>query len=178
MASIATASARRVIRTLYRGSGTGSRGPQSEKSRRIRCDLLHELPRVTAHMISRIILGVVAAAAACASWNGRPQAAAEPTFEVTARAPRASIYGVPALDSAYRELETEMRAHGCMACHTPSALQLLDSRRSIEAMLEANLMPPATDDHAAGIPDADARAGLLRRAKVFRSVGDATVANW
>ena len=94
------------------------------------------------------------------------------------------------LDAAYRELDAAMQPHGCASCHAPElatgdtrarvrhAVQLLDARRAIEAMVEANQMPPADGEHPAGIADPAARALLLRRAKVFRLLGDAAVARW
>lgn len=97
---------------------------------------------------------------------------------------------IPALDAAYRELDAAMQPFGCATCHAPElatgghrarvrhAVQLLDSRRAIEAMVDANLMPPADDSHPAGIADSAARANLLRHAKRFRALGDAAVASW
>ncbi|MBA2538415.1 MAG: hypothetical protein H0V17_02165 [Deltaproteobacteria bacterium] len=97
---------------------------------------------------------------------------------------------IHALDDAYRELEVAMRPHGCTRCHAPDlvlgnrrtrirhAMQVLDLRRSIEAMVEANLMPPPTAGHPAGIADDAARARLLRRATAFRTLGDVALASW
>ena len=148
-------------------------------------------------MIGRILVGLLSAAAACASWAGRPHTSAD-TPVAMATVPD-SIYAdilprdhalIPALDRAYSDLESAMAPYGCTSCHAPDlstggrrartrhAMQLLDSRRAIEAMLEANMMPPETAEHGAGIADETARAVLLQRAKSFRALGDAAVASW
>ncbi|MDQ3338712.1 MAG: hypothetical protein M4D80_26400 [Myxococcota bacterium] len=97
---------------------------------------------------------------------------------------------IPALDDAYRDLELAMRPHGCAACHAPDletgdrrervrhAVMLLDTRRMLEVMVEANLMPPETDEHPAGIADETQRARLLLRLRTFRALADAAVASW
>ena len=95
---------------------------------------------------------------------------------------------VPMLDDAYVELEREMRPQGCMDCHGPDgdghrarvrhAVMLLDNRRAIEMVLDANEMPPERDGHAAGIDDEVGRARLLYRVRVFRALGDAALATW
>jgi hypothetical protein len=92
---------------------------------------------------------------------------------------------IPALDEAYRDLEIAMRAHGCVGCHAPNldtggrrervrhAVMLLDTRRSLEYVLEQNLMPPQT-----GITDDVERMRLLHRVRAFRILADAAVASW
>ena len=150
-------------------------------------------------MLGRLALGLAAMAAAVAivytTWPERTPASAAPR-----PAPRSdSVFAdilprdhalVPALDDAYREVELAMRPHGCTGCHAPDlatgghrervrhAVLLLDTRRSLEAMIEANLMPPESDEHAAGIADGVQRARLLHRVRAFRALADAAVASW
>ena len=148
-------------------------------------------------MLGRIALGLLSVAAACATWSGRPHAGSvvttaqiEPTTSIFAEVLPRDHPMIAALDAAYRELELAMKPHGCVRCHAPElagggrraeirrAVQVLDSRRAIDAMLEANLMPPETKGHPAGIADGDAHAGLVRRAKIFRTLGDAALSTW
>jgi hypothetical protein len=149
-------------------------------------------------MLGRLVLALAAMAAAvaiiCSSWPERTHASAalrpehrtDSVFEDIL--PRDNPL-IPALDDAYRDLELAMRPHGCAGCHAPDlgtshrervrhAVMLLDTRRALEEMLEANLMPPETDEHAAGIPDEIQRARLLHRVRAFRALGDAAVASW
>jgi hypothetical protein len=149
-------------------------------------------------MVARVVIGLVVAAAACATWSGRPAISAGSAVVLESQ-PRDSVFVevlprdhpmIHALDDAYRDLESAMRPHGCTGCHAPDlatgdrrarirhAVQMLDLRRSIEAMVEANLMPPPTADHPAGIADDAARGLLLRRARSFRTLGDAALASW
>lgn len=150
-------------------------------------------------MMGRITLGILSAVAAYASWSGRPSVTdAGDRVPVQVRVASRSVFAdvlppsnpmIPALDATYRDLEDALRPHGCIGCHAPEladerravvrrAVQVLDMRRSIEAMVEANLMPPETDDHPAGIGDDVERAHLLRKARAFRAIGDAALATW
>ena len=150
-------------------------------------------------MIVRVVVALVTVAAACATWSGRPAISASSSAVLADPPRRDSVFVevlprdhplIPALDNAYRELELAMRPHGCAGCHAPDlatggrraqirhAVQVLDLRRSIEAMVEANMMPPPTTEHPAGIVDDAARALLLRRAKSFRTLGDTALASW
>ena len=153
-------------------------------------------------MLGRLMLVLVAMAAAvaiiCTSWPERTHGSAAPQPEQSGDRSD-SVFAdilpgdsalIPALDKAYRDLELAMRPHGCAGCHAPDldtderrgrvrhAVMLLDTRRSLAAMLESNLMPPETDEHPAGIADEVQRARLLHRARVFRALADAAVAAW
>jgi hypothetical protein len=143
-------------------------------------------------MIARCLVSLVSVAAACATWTGLPGDAA--TVRDTQVAER-SVYArrlrdtpaVRELDRAYAELEVAMRPHGCARCHAPAnpasdhaarethAWALLESRRAIVAMLEANLMPPATRERPAGIEDPVARSALIQSARTFLRVADAAI---
>jgi hypothetical protein len=94
------------------------------------------------------------------------------------------------LDDAYRELSNGLRAHACFMCHSPDnhaavaqleffnyPNQALYSRRNIVTQLNANTMPPATNDLglAAGIADAGERAELVALAREFEAAGDAAL---
>ena len=91
---------------------------------------------------------------------------------------------IPALDRAYADLELAMRPHGCARCHMnrepardhgariQHAAHLLGTRRAITPMLQANLMPPATDDRPAGISDPTTREQLVQRARTFQILAD------
>ncbi len=150
-------------------------------------------------MVVRVAVVLLVVAAACATWSGRPAVSAGVSLSSAEPKPRDSLFAevlprghpmIQALDDSYRELEVAMRPHGCTRCHAPDlatgsrraqirhAVQVLDLRRSIEAMVEANLMPPQTSDHPAGIPDDAEQALLLRRARSFRMIGDAALASW
>jgi hypothetical protein len=93
----------------------------------------------------------------------------------------------PALDTAYREIESEMRGSSCLSCHSPDNLgkssqleffnfpnQALYSRHSIVMHLEKNTMPPK--DNAFGLPgglaDDGQRQRLLDLARAFEKAGD------
>ena len=147
-------------------------------------------------MLGRLALTFAAMAAAvafiCSWWPERTNASAAPRTEDSVFAqilPRANA-SIPALDDAYRDLELAMRPHGCASCHAPDletgdrrervrhAVMLLDTRRSLEAMLEANLMPPETDEHPAGIADDTQRARMLHRVRTFGALADAALASW
>jgi hypothetical protein len=148
-------------------------------------------------VLGRLILALVAMATAvaiiCTSW---PHPASS---EPASAQPRDSVFAdilppdnvlIPALDDTYRDLELAMRPHGCADCHAPDlmsgdhrervrhAVMLLDTRRSLETMLEENSMPPETDEHPAGIANEVDRARLLRRVRAFRVLADAAVASW
>jgi hypothetical protein len=146
-------------------------------------------------MIGRALLSLVSAGAACATWNGLPPSSPHPVAVAEAAPIRTtdSIFSellprhnsmIPVLDRAYAALELEMRPHGCSRCHAPDdpsqdrgarvrhAHHLLAARRAIVPMLRANLMPPATDEHPAGIADDAARERLILRAEAFRVLGD------
>ena len=149
-------------------------------------------------MTGRVVLGIVTIVVVIATWSkGLPHAVAHEPAHRTGDAtslfaavlPRDNAL-IPALDAAYWELDAAMRPHGCLGCHAPElesggrharvrhAAQLLDSRRALEEMLDANLMPPEADGHAPGIADEPLRRALRRRAKVFRALGDAAFATW
>ncbi len=149
-------------------------------------------------MIERLALALaamaVAVAVVCTTWPERTHASVAPrtvaTDSVFAQILPLDSALVPSLDAAYRDLERAMQPHGCTSCHAPDletgghrervrhAVMLLDTRRSLESMLEANMMPPETDDHAAGIADNVERARLLHRVRVFRALADAALASW
>jgi hypothetical protein len=151
-------------------------------------------------MVIRIVAALLTVAAACATWTGRPMVSAQthPVPQLASRPDESMFADIlhldhplsPLLDRAYQDLEAAMRPHGCTSCHAPElatggrrarlrhAAQVLDTRRAIEAMVDANLMPPARDGHPAGIADEAARALLLRRARVFRTLGDDALASW
>jgi hypothetical protein len=150
-------------------------------------------------MLGRLVIPLAVSAAAvaiiCTTWPvqthasaaARPALASESVF--AAILPRDHPL-TSALDTAYRDLELAMRPHRCAECHAPDlesgvdrdrvrhAVMLLDTRRSLETMVEGNLMPPASDDHAAGILDEVERGRLLHRVRVFRALGDAALASW
>jgi hypothetical protein len=150
-------------------------------------------------MLGRLLFALAAIAAIAiifASWPERMTASASSTpREVTSESVFSDILPkgnalIPMLDDAYRDLEFAMRPHGCAGCHAPElddgghrarvrhAVMLLDNRRSIEAMVDAKMMPPETDEHAAGIADEVQRARLLYRVRAFRALGDAALASW
>jgi len=128
------------------------------------------------------------------TWPEQTHASVAPRREVARDSVFANILPrdhvlIPALDDAYHDLELAMRPHGCAGCHAPDlatshrervrhAVMLLDTRRSLETMLEENLMPPETDEHSAGIADEVQRARLLHRVRAFRSLADAAIASW
>lgn len=136
----------------------------------------------------------VAVAVVCATWPEHTHASAPArtvaTDSVFAEILPSDTALIPSLDAAYRDLERAMQPHGCVGCHAPDletgghrdrvrhAVMLLDMRRSLEAMVETNAMPPDTDEHAAGIDDEVERARLLHRVRVFRALGDAALASW
>jgi hypothetical protein len=143
-------------------------------------------------MIARALLSLASAGAACATWSGLPGSTPQPITIARAQ-PVDSIFAellppenpmIRALDRAYADLELEMRPHGCTRCHAPAdpardrgvrvqhARDLLATRRAIAPMVRANLMPPAADDHPAGIADGAARDRLILRAEAFRVLGD------
>lgn len=149
-------------------------------------------------MIERLALALaamaVAVAVVCAVWPERIHASA-PLRTVATDSVFAEILPsdnalIPSLDAAYEDLERAMQPHGCVGCHAPDvetgghrervrhAVMLLDTRRSLESMLETNMMPPETDEHAAGIANDVERARLLHRVRLFRALGDAALASW
>jgi hypothetical protein len=143
-------------------------------------------------MFARTLIALAATCAvACVAWAQAAHPEAAPKTVERPRSP--SVFAellprdnpmIPALDRAYADLELAMRPHGCVGCHAPDdpvrdrsarvrhASQLLSARRAIMPMLRANLMPPATDDHAAGIADPSAREELIERARTFQILGD------
>jgi hypothetical protein len=149
-------------------------------------------------MLGRLVLAFALMAVAVAiiytSWPEPTHASAAPLIErddsVFADILPPDNPLIPALGDAYRDLEVAMRPHGCAGCHAPDlatgghrervrhAVMLLDTRRTLEGMLEANLMPPEADDHPAGIADEVERARLLRRVRTFRALADAAIASW
>ena len=91
------------------------------------------------------------------------------------------------LDTAYRDMESEMRSSSCLSCHSPDNLakasqleffnypnQALFSRHGIVMHLEKNSMPPK--ENAFGFPEGLAdeaqRQHLLELARVFEKTGD------
>jgi hypothetical protein len=93
---------------------------------------------------------------------------------------------VAALDTAYRDLESELRGNACLVCHAPDNFaktgqleffnfpnQALYSRHSIVMHLTNNTMPPKNDyGFPMGLADDSARQELLKLAKAFEKVGD------
>jgi hypothetical protein len=141
-------------------------------------------------MFERCLISFAIIAVACAAWGGLPRDATRadrvrPTSVYAGRLRDRAM--VPELDRAYAELELAMRPHGCARCHAPGdpptdraaraahASALLESRRAIVPMLEANLMPPATLDRPAGIADPAERAVLIRRARAFWLAAEAAI---
>jgi hypothetical protein len=154
---------------------------------------------MTETMLGRLALTLaamsVAVAIICTSWPERTYTSPAPRPEHRGDSVFADILPrdnalIPALDTAYRDLELAMRPHDCVGCHAPNlatgnrrdrvrhAVMLLDTRRSLEAMLEANMMPPETDEHAAGIADEVQRGRLFHRVRTFRALADAALATW
>jgi hypothetical protein len=91
------------------------------------------------------------------------------------------------LDSAYREMESEMRTSSCLSCHSPDNLakasqleffnypnQALYSRHSIVMHLEKNTMPPKDNAFGfrEGLADDGERMHLLELARAFEKAGD------
>lgn len=122
-------------------------------------------------VLGRIVLAFATIASAYASWIGRPSASPRHT-DVHVIQARAAPLAV-----AFAELAAAMERHGCTDCHTPDPVQLFDDRRAIEEVIDAKRMPPATNVQPAGIADASARADLLRVARRFRELGDASIRN-
>ena len=94
---------------------------------------------------------------------------------------------VEQLDSAYRDVEFELRQRNCLVCHNPengagaARLELLNypnqalsGRHRIVAQLEQNLMPTEdpTRGYKQGLADALQRSALLELAKKFAALGD------
>lgn len=99
---------------------------------------------------------------------------------------------VAGLDSAFRELESELREQNCMTCHAPDNQsrindllllnypnQALIARRTLVAVLEDNTMPPGNElaHEPTGIQDGATLRRLIRLAKAFERNAEAAYAH-
>ncbi len=128
-------------------------------------------------------------------WDGRWRwtegGSDEPHAALYAHLFRPGNPALPALEEAFRRLDSAMRAVRCDACHAPDnrgeAVQLellaypaqaLTGRHRIVAQLEGDDMPPEGNALGlpAGIADPETRAMLLERARAFAAAGDAALA--
>lgn len=91
---------------------------------------------------------------------------------------------MPALDSAFAQLQRGMRKHHCLECHaddagkhgaTSFATKVFELRHNIVVVLDANVMPPAEFAGTAGIADEGERLELLALARAFEIAGDAAL---
>jgi len=126
-------------------------------------------------------------------WDGRW------TWEDSSgQQPRVTLYSwafsagnpyVADLDTAYRTLERALRKETCLACHSPDNFakmnplelfsypnQALSGRKQLVAILDANLMPPATPGTKPGLADDGGRAEIIDLARKFQELGDQALA--
>jgi hypothetical protein len=124
-------------------------------------------------------------------WTWEDSAGLEPRVSLFSNGFSPGNPHVPALETAYRDLEREMRKETCMTCHSPDNSakmnplelfsypnQALSGRHNLVAVLKANAMPPmdATRPNP-GIESDDRRQVLIELAKKFEEAGDAALAS-
>jgi hypothetical protein len=93
------------------------------------------------------------------------------------------------LETAYRNMERELRKESCLTCHSPDNAarmnplelfsfpnQALSARRTLVAALTANLMPPPDTTRPRGLADNHRRSELIELARKFQVLGDKALA--